>query len=220
MSVIYTSDDPYSIGLTPVTTITPLGLTPVDYDVVTTVTPLSPGSPVVSSILPAVGTVTTVTPISPIVVTSDIDSPYVAAVDFTYSKPYFSVYENLNVDPYIHDRMTKYYLAKTLEKWLYEDLIDVLNYIKVRDNKVDVISSLKEYNPVAVNSDSDATIKKKIDFLEKYFLNKRIIKKWLRDFIKGSASNWFDLTKSEYFLKDLFKKKLTKLLKEAVVEKR
>lgn len=215
MSVIYTSDDPYSIGLTPVTTVTPLGLTPTNYDVVTTVTPISPVSPVIP-----VTKVTTVTPVSPILVTSDEDAPYVAAVDFTYSKPYFSVYENLNVDPYIHSRMTKYYLAKTVEKWLYEDLIDALNYLRVRDGKIDVLGSLKEYNPVSVDKDSDATIKKKIDFLEQYFLNKRIIKKWLAEFVKQTHYNWFDLTKGEYFLKDLFKKKLIKLLKQSISEKR
>src|SRR3990172_8348480 len=133
MSIVYTSSDPYSITLTPVSSITPIGLTPI-----------SPYIPVDT---------VTLTPLNSIVVSSDENAPYKTSLNLTYSRPIIGVYENLNADPNIHKRLVKYYYLKTIEKWLYEDLIDVLNYVAIKDGKADIIKSMKEYNPVGVDKD-------------------------------------------------------------------
>lgn len=145
--------------------------------------------------------------------------PYLQSINISYTKPTIGFYENLNADPKIHTRLTKYFYYKLLDKWLYEDLIDILNYFKIKDGKVSLIDNLKEYDPTSVDKDSDENIQKKIDFIEKFFLTKNMMYKILSEYVKGSETGWIDLPKNDFFIKQVVEDKLIKKLKQLISEK-
>lgn len=183
---------------------------------VTPVSPLTPLSPVFVTETPIIVTTTTES-----IILSDPSpsAPYVTSLNFGYTTPVIGVYDNLNADVNVHNRMTKYYYHKILEKWLYEDLLDVLSYFKMKGNEVDVLDDLNEYKAGSAERDSEANREKKIDFLEKYFLTKSFVMRAITEFVHSTYANWYDLYKHEYLLIELFKKKLIKRVKKAIVEK-
>src|SRR5438309_10192629 len=77
---------------------------------------------------------------------------------------------DLDKDPRVQKQMTNFFRYKTLDKWLYDDMLDILNYFKVDDKGVRIIRSLDEYREDAVSKDSMSDIEKKVDYIEKYFL--------------------------------------------------
>ena len=169
-------------------------------------------SPVVPIILqPATGSVT-LTPASP-------DTPYVASVNFGYTTPVICVYDNLNADPVVHDRMTKYYYHKILEKWLHDDLLDILSYLKTKGNEIDIIDKMSDYQHGSAAKDSAPVREKKIEFIEQFFLTKSFVHRVINEFVISTPANWYDLYRHEYLLMSIFQKKLISRIKKAIMEK-
>lgn len=129
-------------------------------------------------------------PLSPAVITSEdylVTSEFVSpnllftkgpiniSINPNYSTPLVGFYDNLNEDPNVRSRMVKYIYYKVLDSWLYNDLIDLLSYLKVRDGKVSLIDSVDDYKASNVDKDSDEVIEKKIEYIEKFFLHRRFL---------------------------------------------
>ena len=53
-------------------------------------------------------------------------------------------YENLNNDPDLIRKVTKYFFEKTMNSWLYSDFEDLLTYLVIKGDKVSVVSNKKE----------------------------------------------------------------------------
>ena len=151
-----------------------------------------------------------------------IDSPLITSVDFTFSRPLLSIYQNYERDPKVHRRMSKYYYYKLYEKWLGDELSDVLGYFTVKGDKVNVISNLNKYDKDAGEQDSDKVMQKKIKFIKKEFLSEMWILRVLNKFVResGSAGSWFDLPKNEYFVRRYIKRYLVKKIRKAIAERK
>lgn len=141
-----------------------------------------------------------------------------ASINLTYSKPLLGVYNDLNSDPAVQKRITNMIRMKTLDKWLYEDLKEVLGYFKVDSSgQVDVINSVNDYATAA--KDSDEVLDKKIDFIEKYFLTYRSVNKILMKYIRHSNSEWVKIPHAQFYVRQLVGDHLTKMVKQAIKEK-
>jgi hypothetical protein len=142
------------------------------------------------------------------------EAPYISSIDLTYSKPLVSSYTNLNADPRIHHRLSKYYRLKALDKWLYNDLKNLLGYLKVSGKNVSLISNLSNYKN---KNESKEIMEMKIDYLEDELLTVKFIYRILRGFVLATNINWYDLHKNEKYLIQAFdisiKKKLKHLIK-------
>lgn len=173
--------------------------------------PLSPLSPIspISAILP------TSPIISPVVGTHIVDSPIVASLNLSYSKPLFSIHENYERNPRLHRRMAKYYYYKTYEKWLGDELSDLLGYLTIKGDKASLISSVDKYSK---KKDSHADMKKKIDYIKDKIMDEiwmlRVLHKFVRE--TGSAGSWFDLPKNEYFVRRYVRRALKKKIEKAI----
>jgi hypothetical protein len=97
-------------------------------------------------------------------------------------------YQNLNLDSDIQNRMVKYY-KKKLSKWLRGDLKDILDNVKISGDNND-----------------------KIKYIEN-IINKSYILMILTIYINKTGSSWINLTKNNEFIKDLFRYKINKKLK-------
>jgi hypothetical protein len=146
--------------------------------------------------------------------------PYLTSVNLSYTTPNIGTYENMNADPKVQMRIVKYFYYKVLDKWLYTDMLDVLNYLKTKNNKIDLLDNLNEYNENSVDKDSDDTVKQKIDFIEKYIFTKTLLFKILNKFVKETGNGWISLPKMESLIKDLIEDKLTKRMRQVISEKK
>ncbi|MBA42894.1 MAG: hypothetical protein CMF62_02655 [Magnetococcales bacterium] len=112
--------------------------------------------------------------------------------------------------------MAKYFFYKILDKYLYKDLQEVLNFFVIKDGKAQLIKSLDDYKETTVDKDSESDKDKKIAFIEKNILSVRIVKKILKRFVDGSSTNWYDLPKKTIYLKEFFGKALKELIKREI----
>lgn len=123
---------------------------------------------------------------------------------------------NLNLDTRVHKKVAKFFYYKTLDKWLRSDFISILNYLKYENGKVDLISKLENYSPT--NNDSEDVISKKIDFIENNILDEDNIRRILKEFVKETNINWYDLTQHTYTIKSVIKsylkEKLVKMIRK------
>ena len=67
---------------------------------------------------------------------TDTDSPYITSMNTSYSYPSIGVYKNLNADPKVRKRITKYFYFKVLDNWLFNELSYILNFLKHSNGKI------------------------------------------------------------------------------------
>jgi hypothetical protein len=145
-------------------------------------------------------------------------SPYVAvspignsAVQYTYGR-----FTDLNKDKSVQKKITKYFLYKILDKWLYDDYRNILAFVKITDNKPSLIRSMNEYKPESLSSDSVENIEKRIDYLEKILINKKLVKHVLKKVISENNIEWIHLNKHKSLIKKILKKYINSKLEQAV----
>jgi len=130
---------------------------------------------------------------------------------YTYGR-----YTDLNKDKTIQKTISKYFLYKILDKWLYQDLRSIIAFVKISDNKPALIRSMNEYKPETINSDSVENIEKRIDYLEKILINRNLVKHVLKKIVNENDIQWTQLNKNKSIIKKIFKKYLQSKLEEAV----
>jgi hypothetical protein len=190
-------------------------------------TTLSPLGPLISTVSPTSITDTTtdttstpilITELTPISLTDTLGSnpKYLKSVNISYTKPSLTLYENLSADPAIQKRLAKYYYYKILDNYLFDDLIDLLAFFNVKDGKVQLITSTKEYNPDNIDKDTEKNIKLKIEYIEKNILTKNSVFKFLKKYVNKTGTRWVDLPKNEFFLIEAIGKYLKKKIKKMI----
>lgn len=157
------------------------------------------------------------------IITTPYTSPVLAISSATnypnlksvYTYPLAPAYD-LNKDVEVHDIVTNSVYKQTFDSWIYNDEAkDILGYIRVSDNSVKLISNKKDKD----NNFSSSNVEKKIRFLKDYILSRSRVKKILIEFVEGTNTNWYDIEKNTYFVKDLVLKYMKKKIK-AVIEKK
>ena len=122
---------------------------------------------------------------------------------------------DLNRDERVHKQVVKYFRYKILDKWLYDEMKELLNFLVVDNTGVHLIKDMSEYK---VREDSEENIERKIEYIEKYFLTKDTVNRLLRKFVKGTNTNWYDLHKNQKFVMEDLKNQLKRILRQTVEE--
>lgn len=145
-------------------------------------------------------------------------SPYVAispvgttGVQYSYGR-----YVDLNKDKSVQKKISKYFLYKILDKWLYSDFRPILAFVKITDGKPALIRSMSDYKPENINSDSVENIEKRIDYLEQILINRKLVKHVLKKFIAENDIKWVQLNKHKSSIKKILKKYIHSKLESAV----
>ena len=124
-------------------------------------------------------------------------------------------YENLNNDPDLIRKVTKYFFEKTMNSWLYSDFEDLLTYLVVKGDKVRVISNKKELE----NNKRDSNMKsieKKVNFIADNVMTKYDMKSFLKKYaLKSGLDLWKLKENKSYVKKSIYKKIKNKLEKLA-----
>ena len=156
----------------------------------------------------------------PLMFNKDKNSNLTVAPMYPYLYPYYqnpvvipSVYENLNKNPEVINRLVKYFYYKTLDKWLYEELSGMLRYLKVSNDKVHVIKSEDDRDKENINQEqADA----KINYIEKEIFSKDDMYDILMKITNETDIELIKLSKNEFivqgYVKKFLKKELSKLM--------
>ena len=114
-------------------------------------------------------------------------------------------YENINANPVYKQKTIKYVYDDLYNYWFYDELYDLLGYLKVKGSKV---SKTSYKNP---DNDSDAVTNKKIKYLKSKY-DKKFLKKHLEKFAKQKNFDIINIptepTLFISYIKKVFKKHL------------
>ena len=120
-------------------------------------------------------------------------------------------YSELNDDKTVIKTVKNYYYYKTIDAFLKSEMIDLLGYLHIDNNKVSFIKNIKDYSDKLPTSNDT---EKKIKHLEKNFLTKKIIYNIIKKYVNKHNVEWWKIRYSE----DKFKKYLHQKLKELMEE--
>ena len=137
-------------------------------------------------------------------------------ISLDYSKPLISFYETIDDNLSVREKMVDYYFDLIRDKWLLDELNDILNYFIYRDGKVNLIKNLSEYNPNNISKDNDKIAEEKVKYIEKHIMDKYDLTKLLSKFTKETGSKWVNLPKNEFFLRIAVKDHLIHKIKKAI----
>jgi hypothetical protein len=130
---------------------------------------------------------------------------------YTYGR-----FTDLNKDKTILKTISKYFLYKILDKWLYQDFRSLLAFVKITDGKPSLIRSMNDYKPDQINSDSVENIERRIDYLGKILINRKVVKHVLKKIVNDNQIQWTQLNKHKSLIKKVFKKYLHSKLESAI----
>ena len=138
-----------------------------------------------------------------------------------FVSPFYGEVDPLNEDPnYQRSVIDNFYLRLT-EKWLYKDSVfkSLLKYFKVEttgeEGKVALIDNPDKLSDTELNMKYQKYI---FDYIEKYFITKRLIRKILKQYVGTSHIKWYDLFHNTDNIKGLFAHKLKKLIISTIYE--
>ena len=152
----------------------------------------------------------------PMYYSSKTHTPYVGINPYTSNVVSSGFYKDLNKDKKVQKTLTKYYYYKILDKWIYKELMPLLAFVEIYDNKAQLIKSMEKYDVQKLLSNSDEQIEKKINYLEKIIITKDMVRHVLKKICSDNNINWYDLDKNEKKIKKVFYNYLLDKLKDAI----
>lgn len=148
-------------------------------------------------------------------VTQDIlyaPGPYPYYDQIIYKTPRLITYDNLNKDPKAINMVVKYFWKKTLEKWLYGEFKEILAYLTINNDKVELVKKISNND----KNESQDIINKKIDYLAENIITKKLILKALARYVDDNNVNWYDLPKKTHGPKEEIKRVITAEIKDII----
>jgi len=171
---------------------------------------LSPVSNILSPVSNILSPVSNI--LSPTITLSDSN----IALSMSYNQPMIAnevQYLNINNDPDLIRKVSKYFFEKTMNSWMYSDFEDLLMYLVVKNDKVQVISNKKELDNNKKDNDMKS-IEMKVNYIADNVMTKYDMKSFLKKYaIKSGLDLWKLKENKSYVKKSLYKKIHKKLQK-------
>ena len=109
-------------------------------------------------------------------------------------------YLNVNNDPELIRRITKYFFEKTMNAWMYSDFEDLLTYLMVKNGKVSVVSNKKELENNKRDTDMKS-IEMKVNFITNHVMTKYDMKSFLKKYALKSGLDLWKLKENKSYVK-------------------
>ena len=145
-----------------------------------------------------------------------LSSPaYVSPMIHNPFSPSVSVneYTNVNSDPELLRKVTKYFYKKTMRKWIYSDFLKILSYLTIKNNEVQIV---KNFN---INDKEDTDMKvinKKVDFIREYVFSIYDMRSFIKKYAIKSGLDLWKLKKYRKYVKKSLYKQIKKRLKKMI----
>jgi hypothetical protein len=125
-----------------------------------------------------------------------------------------SKHSNIGNDSDVKKSVIKYYYYKLLEKWIFNEMVGILAFVKLDSNKKpSLINSNDDFNIDKTSRESKDTLKIKAEFINDTFFTKDFVKHILKKIIKKNSISWYDLYDYESNVKKTIYLKTLKYLK-------
>jgi hypothetical protein len=131
-------------------------------------------------------------------------------------KQIYKFNQNLNVSKQVQKTISKYIYYKLIDDWLYTRLFPILAFVKIVNGNPELIKSIKEYNISILSSQTNEEIEKRVEYLEKNIITKKLVFKVLKRIVKKMCLNWYELDKHLYKIQQVFLEYFKDLLEEVI----
>lgn len=140
---------------------------------------------------------------------------------------YFNIAEPISYHP-VHEnkvyqkRVVKYFFLRLTEKWLHNTSYfdNLLKYFRINldsnnngKGEIHLVESLDKLQPLSQNIKYKDPI---FEYVIKYFITKKLVKKILKQYLAKTKLKWYDLYVNSSDIKDFFVQKLDSVFKAAV----
>jgi len=121
---------------------------------------------------------------------------------------------NIGNDSDVKKSVIKYYYYKLLEKWIFDDMVGILAFVKLNENKKpSFITSNDDFDIEKTSKESKHILEIKTDFIKDAFFTKDFVKKILKKVVNNNNISWYDLYDYESGVKKSLYLKTLKYLK-------
>lgn len=104
---------------------------------------------------------------------------------------YVDIDTGLNDSYIVQQDVTKYFMYKTLDKWIYTEFPSVLKYLTYKDGKVGLVKKVDDKESNDVSKDSEKALEAKSDFIEKHILSESKTRAVLIRIMSELRLKWF-----------------------------
>jgi hypothetical protein len=130
---------------------------------------------------------------------------------------YVDIDTGLNDSYIVQKDVTKYFMFKTLDKWIYTEFPSVLKYLIYKDGKVSLVKNIKNKEGNDVSKDGEKALEAKADYIENKILSESKTRSILIRIMKELGIKWFELPYRENLVKEVMERYLKKKLKKMVM---
>jgi hypothetical protein len=130
---------------------------------------------------------------------------------------YVDIDTGLNDSYIVQKDVTKYFMFKTLDKWIFTEFPSVLKYLVYKDGKVSLVKNIKSKETNDVSKDSEKVLEAKADYIENKILSESKTRAILIRIMKELGIKWFELPYRENLVKEVMERYLKKKLKKMVM---
>ncbi len=116
---------------------------------------------------------------------------------------------DLNYNEQARNTIIKYFRYKTLDKWLFGRMSDILSYFKVSGNKVEIVQSPDKKNVETMRETDKVLI---VEFIEHNILSRSFVAIVIKKYVSKFGVNWYDIHKNEKVFCDYMSEKLKELI--------
>ena len=146
-------------------------------------------------------------------------TPLGAKLSLLALKPtlYVDMDTGLNDSYVVQKDVTKYFMYKALDKWLYHDYRSALRYLVYKNGKVELVKKIDDKEEGDVSKESSDALEAKSDYIGEHVLTEMKTRALLIRIMKELGFKWFELPYKEDLVKEVIGKYLKKKLKKLVL---
>jgi hypothetical protein len=149
------------------------------------------------------------------ILTPDIPKPLV--LSWATDTPRIGVYETIDNDPNVREKMVDYYFDKLRDEYLLDEMNDLLAFFTYKDGKVHMIKRISDYNADSIAHDTDATAEKKVEYIEEHIFGKNDLKYFMKEFTKKTSTKYVEIPKNEIAFRETLRKYIKRKIKKMIL---
>jgi hypothetical protein len=130
---------------------------------------------------------------------------------------YVDMDTGLNDSYVVQKDVTKYFMYKALDKWLYTDYKSALGYLVYKNGKVELVKKVDDKESADIAKESSDALEAKSDYIGDHVLTEMKTRAILIRIMKELGFKWFELPYKEDLVKEVIGKYIRKKLKKMVL---
>ena len=129
---------------------------------------------------------------------------------------YVDMDTGLNDSYIVQKDVTKYFMYKALDKWLYHDYKSALRYLVYKNGKVELVKKVDDKEDTDVSKESSDALEAKSDYIGEHVLTEMKTRALLIRIMRELGFKWFELPYKEDLVKEVIGKYIRKKLRKMV----